>query len=1110
MRDGSGCSVIYVWLILLLSTFFRASTSVAQSPQPDNACPYDDDRCALLQFQDALENKGPGSPLNWKTSNPPANWSGVVWHLPDDGRMYVEKLQLHGFELQGDIQPLFQQKLLRMSELDVSFNNFSGSLPSPWRICPSLKSLNLSGNSIQGSLPKEVQCEASANVSTQLVLESLRNLQNLSLANNKFSDGIPSSLLEVLSSLQVLDLSGNNFTGALPREISALVNLTTLLLNGNGFDGSIPPSLSKCSELKELNLQNNSLTGQIPRELGQLSNLSTLILGKNKLTGSIPPSLSKCSELKELNLGENEFSGRLPLDVFTSLSNLEILDVSSNLIVGELLVSTDLGQFRSLRNLILSGNNLSGSVPENLGNLTNLEILELKSNNFTGHVPTSLGGLSRLRTLNLQNNSLTGQIPRELGQLSNLSTLILGKNKLTGEIPTTLGNCAKLRSLWLNQNTFNGSIPVELYHLRNLVVLSLFDNKLNATISPEVRKLSNLVVLDFSFNLLRGSIPKEICELSRVRILLLNNNGLTDSLPDCIGNFSSLQILDLSFNFLSGDLPGDYSGLYALKNVNRTLKQLVPEEMRMTTYDQQIMNQILTWKAEESPTLILLSSNQFTGEIPPGFGELRNMQELDLSNNFFSGPIPPALGNATALFLLKLANNSLSGPIPEELTNLTFLSIFNVSNNDLSGPIPQGYQFSTFSNDSFSGNPHLCGYPMPECTASYLPSSSPAYAESGGDLDKKFLPLYIVGAGAMTAFIFIASLVAWSCIGRCRRRNSCLVSHSCDLFDNDELQFLQVTISSFLPMRITHKELAIATENYNDNNIIGDGGFGLVYKAVLNNGVMVAVKKLVEDGMQGQSEFLAEMRTLGKIKHKNLVCLLGYCSYGRERILVYEYLKHGSLDSWLHCRDEGVPGLDWRTRLKIARGAAEGLAFLHHDCIPAIIHRDIKVSNILLDGEFESRLADFGLARSTKGFESHVSTELAGTAGYIPPEYSQATAATLKGDVYSFGVVLLEIITGKRPTDPFYKKKDMAHVAIYIQDMAWRDEALDKAMAYSCNDQMVEFMRIAGLCCHPCPSKRPHMNQVVRMLELLERQCPSRNPSVVLYDEEGISSPRCR
>ncbi|CAM6084213.1 unnamed protein product [Calypogeia fissa] len=939
-----------------------------------------------------------------------------------------------------------------------------------------------------------------------LLQSGLTNLTTLNISGNSFSATLPDPL-RICPALLVLDLSNNSFVGNFPQVLGCD--------DATNSSSSLNPVISPSINLQVLNLSLNKFSGEVESSLfssggggGSFSSLKSLVLEQNSFSGSFPSSIGNCTNLVELKLSYNNFSGTIPFDTLQNLQNFEILEAMSNSFTGELQIPNGAGSFGQLKSLILNYNFLSGNIPESVGNLSNLVGLELKYNNLTGSIPKTLAKLTNLKILSLQYNQLNGTIPEELSQLRNLATLSLNDNKLKGTLSPFLSNCTNLRSIWLGQNSLSGGIPREWGSLPNLVVLSLYGNFFNQSIPSELGRVSTLVGFDLSYNNLVGAIPDELCELLQLQVLLLNNNQLTGLIPNCFGNYTYIRLLDLSVNVLTGYLPSD------LSNMSMNLQSLskAPAELSSASYIQELNGQNLVFQFSQSPISYSFFSNFLIGQIPSSLGNVQTMQQLRLNNNSLSGAIPEALGNASALFMLDLSYNDLSGVIPYSLTALHFLSTVNFSYNNLSGEIPQASQFLTFTKSSFSGNPYLCGFPL-DLKCSTLGASPFGSEESNGpSMAKKLLPLYITLGSAFICVCFLGGLFAWSWIRGCSRRNSSLVSNDGDIYENKEdTQFFQVTISSVLPS-LSPKELALATENYNENNIIGDGGFGLVYKAVLSCGSVVAVKKLLEDGAQGQNEFLAEMRTLGKIKHKNLVALLGYCAYGKERILVYEYMKNGSLDTWLHCRDDGMASLDWRTRLKVARGAAEGLAFLHHGSDPTIIHRDIKASNILLDGNFEARLADFGLARSTRAFESHVSTDFAGTAGYIPPEYSQATASTTKGDVYSFGVVLLEILTGRRPTDPFFRKNEMSHVATWILDISM-EEALENTLdmtSAASTDEMLELMRIACLCCQDVPSKRPNMGQVVRMLDALERQqSPSRSPSVVLYDE-AMSSPRCR
>ncbi|CAH9113209.1 unnamed protein product [Cuscuta epithymum] len=296
--------------------------------------------------------------------------------------------------------------------------------------------------------------------------------------------------------------------------------------------------------------------------------------------------------------------------------------------------------------------------------------------------------------------------------------------------------------------------------------------------------------------------------------------------------------------------------------------------------------------------------------------------------------------------------------------------------------------------------------------------------------------------------------------------------------------------------RIDMPELVQATRDFSPDLIIGDGSFGLVYKAKLSSGLQVAVKKLSADAFQGFREFRAEMETLGKIRHPNIVKMIGYCSAGSDRVLIYEFVKNGSLDQWLHytsacdvAESAQREPLSWETRVKIVKGVAKGLAYMHSLDRP-IIHRDIKASNVLLDENFESRIADFGLARQTEGSHIDVSTQVAGTMGYMPPEYIHGAArATTMGDVYSFGVLMLEIVTGRRPNFPFAGEdgRDIRLVE-WARNMVSQnryDEIIDsKLSVYGPNENdLTRYFRIATMCSSETARERPIMNDVIIMLE---------------------------
>lgn len=292
------------------------------------------------------------------------------------------------------------------------------------------------------------------------------------------------------------------------------------------------------------------------------------------------------------------------------------------------------------------------------------------------------------------------------------------------------------------------------------------------------------------------------------------------------------------------------------------------------------------------------------------------------------------------------------------------------------------------------------------------------------------------------------------------------------------------TTSSF-----SYEELAVATNGFSDVNLLGQGGFGYVHKGVLPNGKIVAVKSLKADSGQGDREFQAEVETISRVHHKHLVSLVGYCITNSQKLLVYEFVANKTLEFHLHGKGQAV--MDWPTRMKIAVGAAKGLAYLHEDCNPEVIHRDIKAANILLDFNFEAKVADFGLAKFSSDANTHISTRVMGTFGYLAPEYASSGKLTEKSDIFSFGVVLLELITGHRPVDY------MSHSEVEDSLVDWARPLFAKALRDGNFDSLVDsrlennynyeemgcMVTCAASCVRHSAKRRPRLSQIVRALE---------------------------
>ncbi|KAK9278919.1 hypothetical protein L1049_028500 [Liquidambar formosana] len=495
---------------------------------------------------------------------------------------------------------------------------------------------------------------------------------------------------------------------------------------------------------------------------------------------------------------------------------------------------------------------------------------------------------------------------------------------------------------------------------------------------------------------------------------------------------------------------------------------------------------------------LALHQNSLHGIIPNEITNCTELRALYLRANYLQGGIPSDLGNLSFLTILDLSSNLLKGAIPSSIGRLKRLQFLNLSTNFFSGEIPDIGVLSTFGNNSFIGNLDLCGQQVhkPCRTSLGFPAVLPHAESDEAAVPSKRSSHYIKGVliGAMAtmglALVMLLTFL-WVCFLSKKER-------AAKKYTEVKKQVVQeastklITFHGDLPYPSC--EIIEKLESLDAEDVVGSGGFGTVYRMVMNDCGTFAVKRIDRSREGSDQVFERELEILGSIKHINLVNLRGYCRLPITKLLIYDYVALGSLDDFLHEHEQEERSLNWSARLRIALGSARGLAYLHHDCCPRIVHRDIKSSNILLDENLEPHVSDFGLAKLLVDEDAHVTTVVAGTFGYLAPEYLQSGRATEKSDVYSFGVLLLELVTGKRPTDPSFVKRGL-NVVGWMNTLL-RENRLVDVVDKRCTDADVEtveaILDIAGRCTDANPDDRPSMNQVLQLLEQeVMSPCPS-------------------
>ncbi|CAI0436706.1 unnamed protein product [Linum tenue] len=651
---------------------------------------------------------------------------------------------------------------------------------------------------------------------------------------------------------------------------------------------------------------------------------------------------------------------------------------------------------------------------------------------------------------------------------------------------------------------------------------------LAGTLSSTIGGLINLSYLNLSFNKLTGDIPKALGNCSKLQSLVLNNNQFSGQIPAELGNLSLLEHLNICNNKISGSLPEEFGKLVSLvefvaytNNISGPLPQSIGKLKNLQTFraGQNAISGSIPAEIGgcQSLELLGLAQNDIGGELPKEkLGSLSSLQiAMNISYNNLTGEIPPEIGNLILLEFLLLNNNHLTGEIPRTLESLSSLLGCNFSYNDLSGPVPPVPIFQNMDLTSFIGNKGLCGGPLGYCGGDPTSSTVVPPLVNADRLRSKIITLVAAVVGGVSLILIVVILYFM------RRPVETVPS-----LQDDDVSISESDIYFRPKEGFTFQDLVEATHHFHESYAVGRGACGTVYKAVMHSGQVIAVKKLSSnrEGSNIENSFRAEILTLGNIRHRNIVKLYGFCYHQGSNLLLYEYMTKGSLGELLHgpsC------DLDWPTRFTIALGAAEGLAYLHHDCRPSIIHRDIKSNNILLDDKFEAHVGDFGLAKVVDLPYSKSMSAVAGSYGYIAPgeplfpllhfcitdpllhfpfldlenlwpllvscltphpmtEYAYTLKVTEKCDIYSYGVVLLELLTGRTPVQPLEQGGDLVTwVKQYIRGHSLTSGVLDRRLDLEDQriiDHMITVMKIALVCTSISPLDRPSMREVVLML----------------------------
>ncbi|XP_031111828.1 receptor-like kinase TMK4 [Ipomoea triloba] len=834
---------------------------------------------------------------------------------------------------------------------------------------------------------------------------------------------------------------------------------------------TIGPPLSKPSFVFRLLLLINLLTVSFCDDAAVMSNLLAALspapsgwsASKDPCTWTNVNCDKSTGNVITINLDSQSISGNLPSDL-TQLSSLRTLSVQKNSLSGTL---PSFANMSSLEGLYLDSNQFSSIPQDFLLGLPNLQTFSISDNGELSpwQIPSYLAESTNLGSFYASNASITGVIPNFFDSFPNLQNLRLSYNNLTGSLPGSFGS-SEIQNLWLNnqQQGLSGTIDV-LSSMTQLTQVWLHANAFTGPI-PDLSKCVNLFDLQLRDNQLTGVVPVSITALPKLVNITLQNNNLQGPMPEFGKN-----VKNNVGNTFCKDTPGPCDPqVTALLAVAGGLGYPI-------TFAQ-------SWEGNNA-----CNSWKFIS------CEQGNVITVNLEMDDFSGTISPALANLTSLRYLYLDNNNLSGPIPENLNTLPNLQVLDVSNNHLSGPIPVFPPSVTFSHSGnlFLGKNVSTGGGSPGSGQnSDVPGDNPSSHSSNGSSISAGMIVGVVIA--VVVFVVVVLFVSYKCY--MKRQHKMKVSVKGTAIPTEIKKWQIVDCGRTFPahedgnIAIPIQVLEKATNFFSEENVLGSGGYGVVYLGKLDDGTKVAVKKM-KDGAthtKGINAFQAEIAFLTKVRHRNLVALIGYCINDNNRLLVYEYMPHGTLGRHLfEWEKHGFHPLTWKQRVTIALDVAKGMEYLHSLAHQSFIHRDIKSSNILLCDDMSAKVADFGLVRKAPNDKYSFETRIAGTFGYLAPEYATTGRATNKVDVYAFGVVLMEIITGKKAVDETLPD-ETCHLVTWFHKIIRKGHNIQNAIdpTLDLDDQTFESIsKVAELAAHCTANKyfrRPNMEHVVNVL----------------------------